>query len=71
MFGRQWQRAEATIVESRAESAGGAGNLGRHEHVVDVRKPTGEVFRATIRHPGGTTPPAVGAVCRRCATRDC
>ena len=62
MFGRKWQRAEATIVESRAESAGGAGNLGRHEYVVDVRKLTGEVFRATIRHPGGITPPAVGAV---------
>jgi len=62
MFGHKWERAQATVVEARADNRSPAGTLGGHEYIVDVRKPTGEVFRASIRHPGGINPPAVGTV---------
>jgi hypothetical protein len=62
MFGRKWERAAATIIEARSGIPSKAGAVPGYEFVAEVRKVTGEVFRATIYAPADIQAPAVGAV---------
>ncbi len=50
MFGQDWDSAEATIV-ARDTKFSGDGSVATHTYVADVRLPTGETFRATLREP--------------------
>jgi hypothetical protein len=66
VFGHKWEPAEGTIVELRpAETAFGrkSGQGPGHVYVVDVRKPDGEVIRATVTGTAGR-PLAVGTTVR-------
>jgi hypothetical protein len=62
MFGHKWERAAATIIEARSGIPSKAGAMPGYEFVAEVRKVTGEVFRATINAPAQIQAPAVGAV---------
>ncbi|MBK9740004.1 MAG: SHOCT domain-containing protein [Actinobacteria bacterium] len=61
MFGRDWDRAEATIVARDAKFSGD-GSVATYTYVADVRLTSGETFRATIHEPTVATdfwPPSV------------
>ncbi len=50
MFGRDWDKAEATIAARDAKFTGD-GSTATYTYVADVRLPSGEVFRATVHEP--------------------
>jgi hypothetical protein len=64
MFGSKWEVAAATIVAARSGAPAKRGTPAGLELVADVRRATGEVFRATIPVPADTPPLAPGAVVR-------
>jgi hypothetical protein len=64
MFGRDWDNAEATIVARDADFTGD-GTVADYTFVADVRLPSGETFRATVREPTIATDfwaPSIGDV---------
>ena len=66
MFGRAWERGQATIVERKPLSAGPHGITTRWSYVGDVRLDSGEpAFRSTFDDPhlnGALISPTKGAV---------
>ena len=50
MFGHEWDKAEATIVDRSAKFTGD-GSVATYTYVADVRLPSGETFRATVHEP--------------------
>jgi hypothetical protein len=50
MFGSDWDKAEATIVARDAKFTGD-GTVADYTYVADVRLPSGETFRATVKEP--------------------
>jgi len=50
MFGQDWEKAEATIVDRVAKFTGD-GSVATYTYAADVRLASGEVFRATVREP--------------------
>jgi hypothetical protein len=50
MFGPDWDKAEATIVDRDAKFSGD-GSTATYTFVADVRLASGETFRATIKEP--------------------
>ena len=50
VFGQDWDKAEATIVDRDAKFTGD-GSVVTYTYIADVRLPTGETFRATINEP--------------------
>ena len=50
MFGHEWDKAEATIVDRTAKFTGD-GSVATYTYVADVRLPSGETFRATVHEP--------------------
>lgn len=64
MFGGRWVPARGTIVQSHILKTTGDGLVSIREYVVDVRTPSGEVFRAKVGEPRISTfflSPPVGA----------
>jgi hypothetical protein len=64
MFGQDWDKAEATIVNRDAKFSG-SGATATHTFVADVRLSSGESFRATVHEPNIATdfwPPGIGDV---------
>jgi len=50
MFGQDWDRAEARIIARDAKFSGD-GSVATYTYVADVRLPSGETFRATLKEP--------------------
>ncbi len=67
MFGKDWQPAQATIVQVHIKKTTGDGMVSIREFAADVRMPTGEVYRTGIQEPRWAMdffPPSVGDVVR-------
>lgn len=63
MFDHDWDKAEATVVARDAQFTGD-GSVATYTYVADVRLPSGEVIRATVKEPTIATDfwaPDVGA----------
>jgi hypothetical protein len=64
VFGQDWDKAEATIVARDAKFTGD-GSVAIYTFVADVRRPSGETFRATVHEPTIATDfwaPSIGDV---------
>jgi hypothetical protein len=51
MFGHDWEKGTAKVIDRELVSSGGGETPGQHRYVVDVENPTGEPFRAEIQDP--------------------
>src|ERR1700712_1674677 len=65
MFGKNWESAQATIVDTHIKSTSGDGMTVNREFAADVLRESGESFRALIQSPTIATnfwDPSIGDV---------